>query len=114
MSPEPSDAFSQSEFSKRLSNAAATTGTKSLRGFTLGKSPTDENWRLYLNLDLTHYFEFSRKDASTPRKSNLARRWSGSTAARRSPKPPHGRCPWNSCRARSGLGFCADSQASTT
>lgn len=63
MSPEPSDAFSQSEFSKRLSNAAATTGTKSLRGFTLGKSPNDENWRLYLNLDLTHYLEFSRKDA---------------------------------------------------
>lgn len=63
MSPQPSDAFDQSEFSKRLSGAAASSGTKSLRGFTLGKSPKDELWRLYLNADLTHYVEFAREDA---------------------------------------------------
>lgn len=62
MSPQPSDAFNQSEFSKRLSGAASS-GTKSLRGFTLGKSPQDDLWRLYLNGDLTHYVEFAREDA---------------------------------------------------
>lgn len=35
---------------------------KTVRGFTLGKSPDEGRWRLYVNTELTHFFELERKD----------------------------------------------------
>lgn len=54
--------FGPGEFSDRVGRAVDS-NAKVLNGFALGRSPSADRWRLYLNAELTHFLEFDAKDA---------------------------------------------------
>lgn len=62
MSNPAGDDFEPSPLTEKVSRAGGAP-VRTLRGFTLGKSPDEGRWRLYLDTDLSHYIEFDKKDA---------------------------------------------------
>jgi hypothetical protein len=61
--PDPNEReFRQGEFNERVSRLRPGPDIRALRGFALGRSPDESQWRLYLNADLTHFLEFDSGD----------------------------------------------------
>jgi hypothetical protein len=56
-----SDDIEPDEISERVVRDPSRTDQKILRGFALGRSTSDDQWRLYLNAELTHYLEFDKR-----------------------------------------------------
>lgn len=58
-----SDDIQPCDLSERVVRDPARPDQKVLRGFALGRSVHDDQWRLYLNAEFTHFLEFDKEAA---------------------------------------------------